>query len=1050
MKISTFRGYVLLTGLGFIVAIVVGLVMYILFHDMITQYSGLSKKTYKDDIEYLSKNALANMAEYTESRYPVLYDTERLKREAGTDWFWETADEWYKIAQIFNLGYIYYIEKIGDNYKFLMSSAIRKDEHPEWLDEWVWDGAPPAFYNEAWETKQLTISPEPYSDRWGTVISAARPIVLDGKVLGILGVDFEVSFLKGNLQQELLLEEHEKILLGRIKLLLFVCIILSIIFVVYQLWLSTTAVLIPAQEDEVDKRMRLMLEAAPLSCTLWDTDGNLIDCNGDTLRVYGLSRKPDYLEHFYDFNPEYQPNGESTRDEVTRLAGKVLETGYGRTGWMARTVAGEELPFESTLVRIPWKGGYRIAVYSRDLREEKAKEAALQESEKRLQTMLDNMSIPCYFFDPEGKLIDCNQQAVNLFGFTDKQEFLEEFFSLMPEQQSDGRRSRRGAKEFIISTFETGKKNDFFWEMLKRDGTQLMLEVTLIRISWKDGYRVIAYNKDMSELVETEDNLRRVLATAEASPNLNFFIGVNGNVEYMNAAVSDVSGYTREALLWNGLSLIFSPEDFQRLNREYIAAALRKETVHFEMPLVAKNGDKRDIYFSVFSVDLSDGSTGVALMGNDITEAKQIQRDLAAAKEQAEHALESEIQYNKAKSDFLSRVSHELRTPLNAIVGITTVAKNLYDRTELERSFEKISIASEELLYLVNNVLDLTSFDTDKFDFRPMPFSLRKALQSVIGKYTKKAGIKSQCFVATIDNRIQDQVIGDERRVKQVLDNLLSNAVKFTPEKGHIELFARMKESSDNECVVCFDVTDDGIGITGDVLENLGEIFEQADNSITREYGGMGLGLALTKRIVKMMQGDIKVESEPGKGSRFSCTLRMGLAKEEAEAEKTEDMNQEAENKTNNGDEENAGENTGETGESSPASMNLNGKRILIVDDVDLNREILCMMLQDSGATLDEAADGEEAVRMFSRNKYDLVFMDLHMPVMNGYNATKNIRALPLLWANVTPIISVSAESSMELHAKCREVGINDHISKPVDAEVMYEKIAKWLPRTND
>ena len=929
----------------------------------------------------------------------------------------------------------------------------------------------------------------------------------------------------------------------------------------HEKWLSTKSILKPAKEDEADMRMRLMLEATPLNCTLWDPDGGLIDCNGDTLRMYGLSKKSDYLEHFYDFNPEYQPNGESTRDAVKRLTGKVLESGYERINWMSRTPSGEELPFESTLVRVPWKGGYRLAVYSRDLREEKAKETALQESEKRLQAMLDNMSMSCFFVAPEGKLLDCNEQALKTFGFDSKEELLEDFFRLSPEYQSDGNQSRQQATKYIRDTFETGNKTCAYWEHKKKDGTLLPMEVTLVRIKWnngyrliayhrdlteiikkeaalqetenrlqamldnmsmscffiapegklldcneqalktfgfdskeelledfyrlspeyqsdgsesrqrvnkyfrdtfetgkkacaywehkkkdgtllpmevtlvrtrwKGGYRLIAYHRDLSQLIETEDQLKRVLAVVEGSPNFNIFLGNDGTPQYLNPAVLADTGYSREELLKNGLSLVFSPEDFRRFNNDYLANALKDKTVNFEMPVVGKSGVKRDFLFSAFPAHLNNGSTGVGVLGRDITELKQIQRDLAAAKEQAEHALASEVQYNKAKSDFLSRVSHELRTPLNAIVGITNVAKNLYDKTELEHSFEKISIASEELLHLINNVLDLTSFDTGKFDFRPMLFSLRKALQSVIGKYTKKAGAKSQYFVAAIDNRIQDQVIGDERRVKQVLDNLLSNAVKFTPEKGHIELFARMKESSDNECVVCFDVADDGIGIAGDVLENLGEIFEQADNSITRAYGGMGLGLALTKRIVKMMQGDIKVESEPGKGSRFSCTLRMGLGKD----------------KTDNRDRENAGGNTGETRECPASSVDLNGKRILIVDDVELNREVLRLLLQNSGAALDEAADGEEAVRMFSRNKYDLVFMDIHMPVMNGYNATKNIRALPLLWASLTPIISVSAESSMELHAKCREVGINDHIPKPVAIKVLYEKIAKWLPQ---
>jgi PAS domain S-box-containing protein len=640
----------------------------------------------------------------------------------------------------------------------------------------------------------------------------------------------------------------------------------------------------------------------------------------------------------------------------------------------------------------------------------------MDESEKRLRIMLDSVDLACYFFDQQANLIDCNQQALDIFGCEYKPDFLENFYSFSPEFQPDGSRSRDKAREIILKTFETGRWN-LFWEHKRVDGTPLPVDVTLIRVSWRDNFRVVAYNRDLSKLIETEDILKRMLATTEASPNFTLYLDVNGKIEYMNPVVSDVSGYSWKELMQNGLSLMFKPEDLELLKQEYITAALKKIPKQFEMPLVSRNGVVRNFSFSIFAVETHRVHTGIALMGMDITEEKRMQRELAAAKEQAERALASEVQYNQAKSDFLSRVSHELRTPLNAIIGLTTIAEKTNDKMELNQFSGKVKEASENLLWLVNDILDLTSIDTGKFDYNPEPFSFSEALRPVIENITQRVKNKEQTFITRIENGIHDQLIGDVRRFKQVLLNLLFNAVKFTPEKGKIELTARELEAGENECTLRFEIIDNGIGIAAEVLEHLGENFEQADNSITRKHGGMGLGMSLTKRIVEMMKGRISVTSELGKGSCFTCDVRLGLGIKEG---------------------------AGKAAEKSSA-VDLKGKRVLVVDDVEINREILFAMLEDTGAILDGAVDGSDAVKHFSENKYDLVLMDIHMPVMNGYDATKNIRVLPLPWAGSTPIITVSAESSVELHLRCREAGINDHLPKPVDMEALFEMIARWV-----
>ena len=807
---------------------------------------------------------------------------------------------------------------------------------------------------------------------------------------------------------------------------LHVFFLISVFFIIVligcQVWISRTSVLRTEQEAKADEHTRLMLESTPMLCSLWDVKGRPIDCDGETLKLLGLSNKSDYIEHVFDLRPEYQPDGTNSRSQILEAIKEAIETGYKRLEWVIRSIAGEDIPVEATIVRVPWQDSFCVAIYARDLREEKAKEAALKESEKRLRLILDSMDAPCLFFDPDGNLLDCNQSAVSFFTCTSKQEFLNDFFYFSPEYQSDGKKSIDKAKKIIRETFASGR-DTFLWDHIKKDGTPLTVEVSLKQVAWNDGYRVVAHLRDLSKLVETEDNLRRVMGISERSPNFVIFLGSGGNIEYMNPAVSEISGFSAEELQKNGLALMFSYDDYELLNRMYISEALknRNHPVNFEMKVTTKDGAELDYYFSFYAVQLYDGRTGLGFLGRDITQLKSMQRDLEAAKEQAEKALASEKKFNIAKSDFLSRVSHELRTPLNAIIGVTDMAGKTDSKLEMNNCCDKIKEASAHLLWLVNDIVDITSYDTGVFEFNPRPFSFKKAINSVVESVNGRVLAKEQVFDINIEDSITDWLESDERRLKQILVNLLFNAVKFTRKKGKIQLSAKELSNDGNECVIRFEVTDNGQGIAPDMLEHLGEVFEQADNSISREHEGLGLGLSLTKCIVKMMNGAISVKSEQGKGSSFIVDVRLGIAGVEAKSRLYDT----------------ASEDTG--------SADLSGKRILIVDDVEINREILKAMLEETGAIIHQASTGDEAVRMFSQDKYHLVLMDLHMPLMDGFTATRNIRSSQHPWAKVVPVISVSAEGSGELRVKCLEAGINDHIAKPVETESLLRTISKWI-----
>jgi len=792
-------------------------------------------------------------------------------------------------------------------------------------------------------------------------------------------------------------------------------------------------VALQAQQEaqEAHEYVKLMLDAMPMGCGLWDKNRRRIDCNEAAVELFGLENKLAFLNSpLHDLFPEFQPDGRHSVELVYMHLEKMSADAEERRCLgevVYQKPDGTPLPMEVTLVRVKYRNEYVIASYMRDLREYKAKAEEAQALQQRLEAMLDTMPFASFFFDLNENPIDCNKRAVEIFGCENKEELLKNFYALAPAHLMEDSQSREKGMEYIRSTLETGQTL-LHWEHIKKDGSPLPVEVTLLRVPWKDGYRIIAYVRDLSKLVETEDNLRRILAIVDGSPNLILFLGRNNTIEYMNPALPHVSGFAREDLLKTGLALLFSPEDFQRLDEEYLAFTREQsQPINFEMPMMTADGKKYEFAFSAFGVQLH-GKSGIGMLGRNITSLKQMQRDLQAAKEQTERALAQEMLYNKAKSNFLSRVSHELRTPINVIIGLTHILEKTTHTEKLDHYFVNMHSASESLLNIVNDMLDMVGLDTDNFDFTPEAFSFSKAIRQVIGNIAQQARSKDQVFTTDIDSGIHDHVFSDERRLKQILRHLLSNALRYTPENGEIELFARMLENDGNECLVRFEVSDNGIGIAQEMLERLWEVFEQEDNDINRNHDGMGLGLPLCKRIVALMKGALRVESEPGKGSRFICDVRLGVV--QAEQEDDEEENRSAHEAVKD-----------------ELKVDLTGSRILVVDDAPINREVLIALLEDTGAIFDEAQDGHEAVKLFLQNKYDLVLMDLHMPEMDGYDATKHIRASAQPWAKTVPIISVSAESSAELHARGQEAGISDHHAKPVHLANLLDTIAKWMRR---
>ena len=447
---------------------------------------------------------------------------------------------------------------------------------------------------------------------------------------------------------------------------------------------------------------------------------------------------------------------------------------------------------------------------------------------------------------------------------------------------------------------------------------------------------------------------------------------------------------------------------------------IEKNPVVFERAIdIGRDGNIRhyEIHFTPMYNE-AYAFQGAFIMFNDTTEVTR-------AKEQLEQA-------SVAKTNFLANMSHEIRTPLNAIIGMTAIAESTAELERKDYCLSRINGASSQLLGIINDILDMSKIEDGKFELSNTEFDFSAMIQRVANLFEFRLGEKNQIFFFNIDPLIPPSIIADEQRLTQVITNLVSNSIKFTPNNGKIGLEAkRLGDDGDKKtCVLELRVTDTGIGISEEQHGKLFQSFVQVDSSISRKFGGTGLGLAISKTIVEMMQGNIRVESKLGQGSTFIFTIKAELPRQNAKEPKSGI----------------------ETTDSLNAIMeDCAGKRILLAEDVEINREIVISLLEDFRMEITEAEDGKQAYEKFAADpdKFDIIFMDIHMPGMDGYESTMLIRAFEHPRAKTIPIIAMTANVFKEDIARCFAAGMNAHIGKPLNFSEVTTALKKYLGKNS-
>ena len=457
-------------------------------------------------------------------------------------------------------------------------------------------------------------------------------------------------------------------------------------------------------------------------------------------------------------------------------------------------------------------------------------------------------------------------------------------------------------------------------------------------------------------------------------------------------------------------------EDCDRIMERFSRAVEGQEAASFEEHFE----DDRYVNIEITPVINHNMYLGSIILLEDITQSKLL--------------IEATLAASRAKGDFLSQMSHEIRTPLNAILGMITIGMNTNDTDRMKYCFERADTASKHLLGIINDILDMSKIEADKFELSYGEFEFEAMLMNTANLANVLAEEKEQNFTVRIGEGVPTHIGGDELRLSQVIMNLLTNAVKFTPKKGSITLSVEKESEQDGEVTLCIDVEDTGIGVSEEQQKRLFTMYNQADANTTKEFGGTGLGLAISKRIVELMDGRIWIESEVDVGSKFIFTMKAKMVEAKTESGTVKPP------LTGGGD------------TTDEDSYDFHAFTLLVAEDIEINREIVGAILEETEISIEYAENGKIAVTMFGENpdRYDLILMDIQMPEMGGYEATETIRALGIDKAKTIPIIAMTASVFKEDIERCLGSGMNDHTGKPIDTDALLELLKKYLIPVGD
>ena len=640
-----------------------------------------------------------------------------------------------------------------------------------------------------------------------------------------------------------------------------------------------------------------------------------------------------------------------------------------------------------------------------------------------IRSLIEASHDPLVTINTKGKITDMNEALANFTGMKRDQLTGTNFYDYFTEPQK--------AREVYQEVFAKGSVADspLTIRHIKGKLTDVLFNGSVYKDDNENVLGVVIVARDVTAQKLASQYARSII---EASLDPLFAINSVGKIIDVNEATLNVTETTREKITGaNFFNYFTEPEKARTAYKKIYELGFIAD-----YPLTIKIGKCIDVLCNGSGYKDDKGNVlGVVIVARDVTDQKRIETELIEAKVFAELATSIAMDAKskaesatllaenavKAKQQFLSNMSHEIRTPMNAIIGFTKVVLKTELTIKQKEYLTAIKTSGDALIVLINDILDLAKVDAGKMIFEQIPFKISKSISAMLHLFETKIQEKNLKLVSIYDSKIPRVLVGDPVRLHQIILNLVSNAVKFTS-KGEITVSATLLNEDEDNATIEFSVKDTGIGIVENKIGRIFENFQQASSATARLYGGTGLGLAIVKHLVESQGGSIRVISKIDVGSTFSFTLDFQKTTADAELE-TElvDVDKEIRN-----------------------------IKVLVVEDIELNQLLMQTLLDDFGFENDVVANGKIAIEKLQKNIYDIILMDLQMPEMNGFEATDYIRTK---MHSQIPIIALTADVTTVDLAKCRSVGMNDYIAKPVDERLLYAKIigaVKKLIPSND
>jgi len=670
-------------------------------------------------------------------------------------------------------------------------------------------------------------------------------------------------------------------------------------------------------------------------------------------------------------------------------------------------------------------------------------QTALEESRDRFVDLYDFAPVGYLTLTGNGLIAEVNLLGAKLLGMPREKLIKRRFASFVSPE--DGDRWHL----YFLRWLQDGNQESSEFVLQRGDGSRFYARVDCLRMVIKGhDTEVRIALADVSERKQAEEVLFKAGALQRAIFNSANFSSIatdaKGVIQIFNVGAERMLGYAaadvmnkitpadisdpqeviaRAAALSVELNTTITP-GFEAL----VFKASRGIEDIYELTYIRQDGSHFPAVVSVTALrDAENAIIGYLLIGTDNTARKQAAEkldeyrhrleeravELAQAKEAAEAA-------NVAKSAFLANMSHEIRTPMNGILGMAHILRREGVTPRQVERLDKIDTASQHLLSIINNILDISKIEAGKFVLDEAPVTISSLLKNVISILSERVEARN------IELRVKTEplppnLFGDPTRLQQALLNYATNAVKFT-ESGSVTLRIRKLEETGEVVLLRFEVTDTGIGIAPEAMSRLFSAFEQADNSTTREYGGTGLGLAITRRLAELMGGQAGAESTPGVGSTFWFTASLKKGDAVVVTQRVEHGDAEA-----------------------VIRQHYSGFRVLVADDEPINREVAQIQLKAAGLEVETAADGEQAAAMARQTAYAAILMDMQMPKINGLEATRQIREMP--GYREIPIIAMTANAFAEDKTRCFEAGMNDFLIKPFDPDTLFATLLRALDR---